>query len=158
MPQEATPTAPVTDTVVSLLKQLPEEALRYVQLTIGVVCLLMIIGGLLVFYLRSAGNPWRSDYIQVLGTIFFFPTLIILAVYLNMSRDAVVGILGAFLGSLFTRSTGTPPRERPSEAEETTATPLPPHPRGSPQQAPAPPTAAEPVTSPDVTARLQRDG
>jgi hypothetical protein len=94
------------DTVISLLSSLPEDALRYVQITIALTCLLMIVGGLLVFYIRSSGAPWRSDYIQVLGTIFFFPTLIILAVYLNMSRDAVVGILGAFLGSLFTRNTG----------------------------------------------------
>jgi hypothetical protein len=94
------------DSVISLLSSLPEDALKYVQITIAVTCLLMIVGGLVVFYIRSAGAPWRSDYIQVIGTIFFFPTLIILAVYLNMSRDAVVGILGAFLGSLFTRNTG----------------------------------------------------
>lgn len=66
----------------------------------------MIVGGLIVFYLRAPRLIWRSDYIQVIGTIFFFPTLILLAIYLNMSRDAVVGILGAFLGSIFTRTTG----------------------------------------------------
>jgi hypothetical protein len=122
-----------TDTVISLLSSLPEDALRYVQITIALICLLMIVGGLLVFYIRSSGAPWRPDYIQVLGTIFFFPTLIILAVYLNMSRDAVVGILGAFLGSLFTRNTG------PSGQQGgPTSTDSSPSPRPSPRIVPSP--------------------
>ena len=79
---------------------------RLTQGTILVVCLTMIVGGLLIFFLRlrARNQEWKLEFNQVIGTIFFFPTLILLAIYLHMSRDAVVGILGAFLGSLFTRA------------------------------------------------------
>ena len=130
------------DTVVGLLGRLNGEALRYLQLTVIVVCIVMVLCGLLAFYLRSAGSPWKSDYVQVLGTIFFFPTLIILAVYLNLSRDAVVGILGAFLGSIFTRNIPPSPPPPPGEglAPRTAPAPAP-----SPEPAPAP--AVEPSSN-----------
>jgi hypothetical protein len=126
-----------SETVISLLNQLPPIALTYIQITIFAVCIIMIVGGLIVFFLRTRHvNAWRSDYIQVFGTIFFFPTLIILAVYLNMSRDAVVGILGAFLGSLFTRSTG-PAAPPPNGIPEPRPTPSP---QPSPEPSPQPPS------------------
>jgi hypothetical protein len=131
MSDEAAPTK-AADTAVGFIDQLSPEAQTYVQLTVIVVCIVMLLGGLLVFYLRSAGSPWKSDYVQVLGTIFFFPTLIILAVYLNLSRDAVVGILGAFLGSIFTRNippSSPPPGEGlspgPAPASDTAPAPTP---------------------------------
>jgi hypothetical protein len=135
MSDEAAPTK-------AAVGQLSDEALKYVQLTVIVVCIVMLLGGLLVFYLRSAGSPWKSDYVQVLGTIFFFPTLIILAVYLNLSRDAVVGILGAFLGSIFTRnippSPPPPPGDGlspgPAPASDTAPAPTPGPEQGKPKQ------------------------
>jgi hypothetical protein len=139
-------TETTSDTVISLLNKLPDTALKYVQITILVVCVIMIVGGLIVFYLRAPRLIWRSDYIQVLGTIFFFSTLIILAVYLNMSRDAVVAILGAFLGSIFTRNVGPinpdlPTGTTPSDLTTANNPPPTPAPSGSAADNP-PPTPA----------------
>jgi len=105
----------VTDTLAKLINP-------FTQATILAACLIMIIGGLLVFYyrLKDQKQKWRLEYNQVLGTIFFFPTLIVLAVYLQLSKDAVIAILAAFLGSLFTKAVGqgTPtPEETPQEPE-----------------------------------------
>jgi len=93
----------------------------FTQATILAACLIMIVGGLLVFYyrLKDQKQKWRLEYNQVIGTIFFFPTLIVLAIYLQLSKDAVIGILGAFLGSLFTKAVGqgTPVPEDPAPQE-----------------------------------------
>lgn len=71
-------------------------------------CSLIIIGGLWVFHRRAnaAQDLWGPVSVQTLGTIFFFPTLILLAVYLELPKDAITTILGAFLGYMFGRSGG----------------------------------------------------
>lgn len=94
------------------------------QWTILIICVLMLGGGLLVFYFRlwSRNQRWQLEWNQVIGTIFFFPTLILLAVYLNMSKDAVIGILGAFLGSLFARQFGGGGQGSPGQSSPTTDT------------------------------------
>jgi hypothetical protein len=75
------------------------------NLAIVLTCTLIILGGLIVFYCLSAPTLWNATSVQTLGTIFFFPTLILLAVYLELPKDAITTILGAFLGYLFGRST-----------------------------------------------------
>ena len=107
----------------------------FTQATILAACLIMIIGGLLVFYfrLKDQKQKWRLEYNQVIGTIFFFPTLIVLAIYLQLSKDAVIAILGAFLGSLFTKAVGqgtpvpednTPPEPEPAAPRRANPTAL----------------------------------
>jgi hypothetical protein len=67
-------------------------------------CGLIIIGGLLVFW--RLVDRWSQLSIQTLGTIFFFPTLILLGIYIDLSRDAITTILGAFVGYLFNQNRG----------------------------------------------------
>jgi hypothetical protein len=78
-------------------------------------CAAIIIGGLVVFNSRSKSptNIWGPISVQSLGTIFFFPTLILLAIYLDLPKDAVTTILGAFLGYLFGRSGSNLPDRNP---------------------------------------------
>jgi hypothetical protein len=74
-----------------------------------VTCFLMIVLGLGIFYYRSSRVEWGALSIQTLATVFFFPTLIILGIYINLSTDAVTTILGAFVGYLFSRDRTPPP-------------------------------------------------
>jgi hypothetical protein len=64
-------------------------------------CVLIIGGGLWTFNWLKSRAEWDSLAVQTLGTIFFFPTLILLCVYIDLSTDAVTTILGAFVGYLF---------------------------------------------------------
>jgi hypothetical protein len=84
-------------------------------------CAAIIIGGLVVFNLHSKSptNIWGPISVQSLGTIFFFPTLILLAIYLDLPKDAVTTILGAFLGYLFGRGGGNSPDRNPSDKPDT---------------------------------------
>jgi hypothetical protein len=76
------------------------------NIAVILTCTLIIVGGLFVFFRRgyASQETWGPISVQTLGTIFFFPTLILLAVYLELPKDAITTILGAFLGYLFGRS------------------------------------------------------
>jgi hypothetical protein len=79
-----------------------------------IICSIMIIGGLLVFLLIVLKSDkddvsrqlLGGNIVQIIGTIFFFPTLILLGVYVHIPKDAIVTIIGAFVGYLFGRSGG----------------------------------------------------
>lgn len=77
---------------------------------IGVSSLIVLVG-FLAFVIKRPGGPkcWREIDVQTLAVIFFFPTLIILGVYVQLEKSAITTILGAFLGYLFTRDQGTKP-------------------------------------------------
>jgi hypothetical protein len=68
-------------------------------------CGLIIFGGLIIFAFLI--REWNQLALQTLGTIFFFPTLILLGIYIDLSRDAVTTLLGAFVGYLFNQSRGS---------------------------------------------------
>src|ERR1700688_4886840 len=68
-------------------------------------CVAIIFGGLFAFLRLSINGRWDQLAVQTLGTIFFFPTLILLGIYIELSRDAVTTILGAFVGYLFNQGT-----------------------------------------------------
>ena len=121
----------------------------------------MIFGGLLVFYLslRRRGQKWRTGHGQVIGTIFFFPTLILLAVYINLSRDAVVGILGAFLGSLFSRTISNGGDGGPSTSSGNSPQRAGPQPRVGPEFAAEEPEedeSIEAIVGPSAAVRSRR--
>jgi hypothetical protein len=92
------------------------------NIAVILTCSLIIVGGLFVFFRRgyASQETWGPISVQTLGTIFFFPTLILLAVYLELPKDAITTILGAFLGYLFGRSGGGTPTQAsdPSIASE----------------------------------------
>lgn len=92
----------------SLLASNDREVRLLANIAVIMTCGLIIVGGLLVFFFRgqAAQELWGAIPVQTLGTIFFFPTLILLAVYLELPKDAITTILGAFLGYLFGRSGG----------------------------------------------------
>jgi hypothetical protein len=90
-------------------------------------CCLIIIGGLMIFYLtQPQPRRWDALSVQTLGTIFFFPTLILLAVYIKLSADAIATILGAFVGYVFNQS----PTPRPDSDQTRGPTPRPSGPVG----------------------------
>jgi hypothetical protein len=94
--------------VTSLLASADFSVRLIANIAVILTCSLIIIGGLWVFHRRetAAQDLWGPVSVQTLGTIFFFPTLILLAVYLELPKDAITTILGAFLGYMFGRSGG----------------------------------------------------
>ena len=90
--------------------------------TVIVICSFIIIGGLYVFHRRSNRDrdTWGQLSVQTLGTIFFFPTLVILGVYLDLDKSAVTTILGAFIGYLFSRGASPSPEPDKSAAAKPT--------------------------------------
>ena len=108
------------------------------HIAILATCALITVGGLWVFHRRqnTSPAPWGPVSVQTLGTIFFFPTLILLAVYLELPKDAITTILGAFLGYLFGRSSN--PGSRGDASDTPTAVPQsPPLSQGPPGSRPA---------------------
>jgi hypothetical protein len=87
-----------------------------------IICTLIVVGGLFVFDRRMRQRPadWASLSVQTLGTIFFFPTLILLGIYLDLTKDAITTILGAFIGYLFGQSRPSGSDDRGSPPPTTT--------------------------------------
>ncbi|OLF77621.1 hypothetical protein AWH61_19580 [Alteromonas sp. W12] len=77
------------------------QALMSPKATVGMVCLLLILAGIMSIKQMKSNSPLAPYVLQILGLTFILPIVVLLTTIIEVDGQALMGLLGTIVGYIF---------------------------------------------------------